>query len=82
MALLKGARLSEATVHAREAARSAGDATWLAYTVYGTPNARLSCILGEYRASNGYKNTNHHKKCSSDTFFIDTVERNRQNSGT
>jgi CHAT domain-containing protein len=39
---LKGGKtISEATIEAREKARSAGDATWLAYVVYGHPHAIL-----------------------------------------
>ncbi|EIP98810.1 hypothetical protein OpiT1DRAFT_03279 [Opitutaceae bacterium TAV1] len=40
--LVAGDTLAQATVAAREAARKAGDATWLAYTVYGNPRARLT----------------------------------------
>jgi hypothetical protein len=40
-ALLDGATLGEATVHGRQAALAAGDATWLAYVVYGDPCSRL-----------------------------------------
>ena len=39
--LLAGATLTEATAAAREQARLHGDSTWLAYTVYGHPEARL-----------------------------------------
>lgn len=37
-----GATMSRATVSAREAARLGGDLSWLAYTVYAHPDARLS----------------------------------------
>lgn len=40
-ALVAGARMAEAVTLARTAARRSGDATWLAYTVYGHPEARL-----------------------------------------
>jgi hypothetical protein len=40
--LLSGATLAEATTAAREQARQAGDATWLAYAVYGHPYARVT----------------------------------------
>jgi hypothetical protein len=40
--LLDGKKLSEATIAAREASRKAGEATWLAYTVYGHPDATLA----------------------------------------
>lgn len=36
--LIEGQKLSQATNSAREAARQAGNSTWLAYTVYGHPN--------------------------------------------
>lgn len=39
--LLAGDPLAQATVAAREAARQAREATWLAYTVYGNPHAKL-----------------------------------------
>lgn len=38
----KQATLAEATINAREAARLAGDATWLAYVVYGYPYLKLA----------------------------------------
>ena len=37
--LLSGQSVTEATIAARSAARAAGDATWLAYTVYAHPHA-------------------------------------------
>jgi hypothetical protein len=40
-AMLEGATLSEAAIQARAASRVAGDATWIAYVVYGHPNLRL-----------------------------------------
>jgi CHAT domain-containing protein len=40
-ALLAGRTVSEAAKAGRRAAREAGDATWLAYTVYGHPHAVL-----------------------------------------
>lgn len=39
--LLKSVTIAEATVKAREKARQAGDATWLAYVAYGHPHAKL-----------------------------------------
>jgi hypothetical protein len=44
-ALLDGATVSEATSQAREKARAAGDATWLAYVIYAHPRARLTVEL-------------------------------------
>jgi hypothetical protein len=41
-ALKSGATLAEAARTARAAIKSSGDQTWLAYTVYGEPTARLS----------------------------------------
>jgi len=41
-ALLTGKSISETTTLARDAARTAGDATWLAYAVYAHPHARLT----------------------------------------
>ena len=40
--LLKGTTIADATINAREAARKAGDATWLAYVVYAHPHAKLT----------------------------------------
>jgi hypothetical protein len=37
--LLAGKRLAEAAITARETARNAGEATWLAYVIYGHPHA-------------------------------------------
>lgn len=37
----KGKNLSEATIEARNAAKKAGEATWLAYVVYGHPHLRI-----------------------------------------
>ncbi len=45
--LIKGLTLSEATVIAREQARHAGDATWLAYAVYGHPHLRIQLYILE-----------------------------------
>ena len=39
--LIKGSTIAEATIKAREKAQKAGDATWLAYVVYGHPHARI-----------------------------------------
>ena len=39
--LLEGASLAEAVVKAREEARVANDATWLAYVVYGNPHLTI-----------------------------------------
>ncbi|MEQ9337624.1 MAG: CHAT domain-containing protein [Miltoncostaeaceae bacterium] len=39
--LIAGGSLAEATTSARAAARRRGDAAWLAYVVYGHPNARV-----------------------------------------
>jgi hypothetical protein len=39
--LRSGAPVSQAVIAARQAARAAGDATWLAYVVYASPAARL-----------------------------------------
>ena len=41
-ALLGGRTLAEATRAGRDGARAAGEATWLAYVVYGHPHATLS----------------------------------------
>lgn len=41
-ALLAGKTLAEAAIAGRERSRRAGDATWLAYVVYGNPAAKLS----------------------------------------
>jgi hypothetical protein len=37
--LLNGDRLAEAAIAARETARNSGEATWLAYVIYGHPHA-------------------------------------------
>ena len=42
--LLDGMTLAQATVAARHAAQQAGDATWLAYVVYGHPHLRLKLV--------------------------------------
>ena len=39
--LLAGKTLCQATIAGREAARRAGDATWLAYVVYGHPYMKI-----------------------------------------
>jgi CHAT domain-containing protein len=44
--LLQGERLVDATRQARAAAKHAQEPTWLAYTVYGHPYARLSVERG------------------------------------
>jgi hypothetical protein len=41
-ALVEGADLAEASRKAREKAKAAGDATWLAYVVYGHPYLKVS----------------------------------------
>jgi hypothetical protein len=40
--LTDGLTLSEATIQAREEARKNGDATWLAYAVYGHPHLKVT----------------------------------------
>ena len=40
--LLAGERLAEAAIAARETARNAGEATWLAYVIYGHPHATVT----------------------------------------
>jgi hypothetical protein len=40
--VLGGATVAEATIAAREAARRAGDATWLAFVVYAHPHATVA----------------------------------------
>ena len=40
--LMGGAKLSQAAIQARSEAQRAGDATWLAYTIYGHPHMRVS----------------------------------------
>jgi hypothetical protein len=42
--LLDGKTLAVATTEGREAARSAGDATWMAYVVYGYPFAKVTRV--------------------------------------
>jgi CHAT domain-containing protein len=41
LGLKEGLTLSEASIRAREKANERGDATWLAYAVYGHPNLRI-----------------------------------------
>ena len=38
----RGDRLAEASIAAREKARAAGEATWLAYVIYGHPHATVA----------------------------------------
>ncbi len=40
--LLNKSRIADAAIKAREAARTAGDSTWLAYVVYGNPQAVIT----------------------------------------
>ena len=44
LALLEGATLAEATLKARAEARRSGDATWLAYAVYGHPHMKIKPV--------------------------------------
>jgi CHAT domain-containing protein len=41
LTLKQGSTVADATIAARAAAQQAGDATWLAYAVYGHPHARI-----------------------------------------
>lgn len=47
MALLAGSDLAEASRKAREKAKTAGDATWLAYVVYGHPYLKVTLQEGK-----------------------------------
>ena len=40
--LVRGKNMAQASIKAREAARATGDATWLAYAVYGHPHLRIA----------------------------------------
>jgi CHAT domain/Ternary complex associated domain 7 len=40
--LIDGSNLAQAAIQAREAARKNGDATWLAYVVYGHPHMKIT----------------------------------------
>jgi hypothetical protein len=42
LGLKEGLTLSEASISARKKASEQGDATWLAYAVYGHPNLRIN----------------------------------------
>ena len=46
-ALIDGANLAEATRKAREKAMGDGDATWLAYVVYGHPYLKVTLQKGK-----------------------------------
>jgi hypothetical protein len=46
-ALVEGSDLAEASRKAREKAKAAGDATWLAYVVYGHPYLKVTLQRGE-----------------------------------
>jgi hypothetical protein len=49
--LLQGKPLSEASTEARKQAKKAGDATWLAYAVYGHPNMKIRFTRNSYGTS-------------------------------
>jgi hypothetical protein len=44
---MEGSTLAEAARKAREQAKAAGDATWLAYAVYGHPYLKVSVQKGK-----------------------------------